>query len=95
MAASWMTEAAWMAGTFLDRLAVARRGLLRACPASPAIKELEHFRATFEADLEALDPGWEGLGARHRAGIKAAFRARTRLLSYGTLYLVCQLARLL
>lgn len=77
---------------FFDHLFTTRRGLLRVCPRSPALKELQHFRDGFEADLDAVMPRWEhGVQptAAQQSAIKAAFLARTRLLSYGCLFLVC------
>lgn len=83
---------------FFDSLFTARRGLLRACPRSPALKELQHFRDGFEADLGAAAPQWEHAGAltaEQRPAVDAAFLARARTLSYGCLFLVCFLAKAL
>ena len=89
---------------FFRHMYSTRRGLLRRSPGCSALRELQGFYEGMEEALTGVDPFWELMGAR--AGqlafsdeqndvLKAAFVKHAKLLSYGTLYLVCYFAKYL
>lgn len=80
--------------TFFKNMCHTRWGLHRLWPSSPALPELRHFIDSFAIVLNRTGVDWEyrGVPEALQPALRDALVEHVRLLSYGSLYVVCYFA---